>query len=128
LFTLATLGQSRNDLTQRQQTFIDVNGLFRGNIACLTLPLTSSQIDKLQSADHCVVGFLAVDAFECHLEHRVGSTACIVHVVGGDNLVLDTEVIQSQDILSRSALESIQVLDLEVVFIPFEFEARAICY
>jgi len=48
----------------------------------------------------------------------------------GDYLVLDTKMIESHDVLGSAALESVEVLDCEmIVFVPSKFKARAIiCY
>ena len=46
----------------------------------------------------------------------------------GDDLVLDSKVIECENVLSGATLERIQVLDLEVVFGPFEFKARSISH
>jgi hypothetical protein len=48
----------------------------------------------------------------------------------GNYLVLDTKMIESHDILRSAALESVEVLDSEmIVFVPSEFKARGIiCY
>ena len=42
------------------------------------------------------------------------------------NFVLDTEVVKSEDILCGAALESVKILDLEVVLVPLELQARTI--
>lgn len=37
----------------------------------------------------------------------------------GYNLVLNSEMVESEDVFSRPTLESVQVLDLEVILVPF---------
>lgn len=56
----------------------------------------------------------------------MGPTASVVHVVRCDDLVLDAEMVECKDVFRRATLERIQIFNLEVVFGPFEFQARAV--
>ena len=44
----------------------------------------------------------------------------------GDDLVFDAEVVESQDILRRSALECVQIFHLEVVLVPLELQTGSV--
>ena len=50
----------------------------------------------------------------------------MVHIVGGDNLVFYAEVEQSEHVLCRTALKSIQIFYLEVVFDELELETGSV--
>ena len=118
LFAFATLGQSRDNLTQCQQTLVDINGLLWRDISRLRLSLTSCEINELQCANNRIVWVLPVDLLESHLEHWVRSATCIVHIMGGNDFVFDSEVVQCEDVFSGSALESVQIFNLKVVLVP----------
>jgi len=54
--------------------------------------------------------------------------ACVVHVVTGNNFVLNAEMIQSEDIICSPAFESVQVFYSKNVFYQFHFQPGAISY
>jgi len=56
----------------------------------------------------------------------VTTTTGVVHIVGGDYLVFDAEVEEGEHVLSRTALKSIQILYLEVVFDELELETGSV--
>ena len=56
----------------------------------------------------------------------MGTGRGIVHVMGSDDLVLDSEVVEREDVLGGAALERVQILHLEVVLVPLELQARPI--
>ena len=126
MLTFTTLCQSRNHLPQRQQTLVDVDRLFRRDIAGLALPLTTSEVNELKGADDRVVGLLGVDTLDGDFEEGVGSTAGVVHIVRGDDLVLDAEVVEGEDVFGASTLKGVQVLHLEVILDPLQFQPRPI--
>ena len=52
--------------------------------------------------------------------------AGVVHVVARHDLVLDAEVVESEDVFGTPAFKSVEVLDLEMVFVPLQFKTRSI--
>ena len=46
----------------------------------------------------------------------------------GNDLIFDTEVIESENVLRRPTFESVKIFDLKMIFVPFEFQARSVCH
>lgn len=44
------------------------------------------------------------------------------------NFILNSEVVEGQDVFSAAALEGVKIFDLEMVLIPLQFKARPICH
>ena len=128
LFALLALRQSRYDLPQRQQALVDINRFFCGNVAGLRSALTTRQINELQGANDCVVRLLSIDLLKGDLEHAMTTRAGVVHVVARHDLVLDTKVVKGKNVLGTPAFKSVEVLDLEMVLVPLQFETRSICH
>ena len=53
----------------------------------------------------------------------MGAGARVIHIVRGDDLVLDAEVVEGEDVLCRSTFESVEVFHCKKVFVPLQFEA-----
>ena len=45
-----------------------------------------------------------------------------------NDLIFDTEVIESENVLRRPTFESVKIFDLKMIFVPFEFQARSVCH
>ena len=54
------------------------------------------------------------------------TTTGVVHIVRGYNLILDAKMVECKDILCRTTLKSVQILNLKMILAPFELEARSI--
>lgn len=121
------VGEGSDDLAQGEETLVDVYGLLVSHVARKGLALAPCQVHQLQLACHNIIRRLGVHLLDGKAEKGVGTTAAVVHVVGGYDLVPDAEVVQGKDIVRGSALKCVQVLDGEVVVLgPLELEAGAV--
>lgn len=120
------LRQRCDDLPESHEALVDLDRLFANCIPGESLPFTASQIYKLKCAHDDIVRLLGVNALQSDLQHRVGPATGLVHVMGSNHFVLDPEVIERQDVLSRAALERVEILNGEEVLDELEFEARSI--
>lgn len=123
---IVLLCKRRNDLSESHQTFIDLYRFLGSHISGLALPFGPGQVHKLKGACHTTVRITGVNTLDGQLEHTVRSTRGVVHIVAGDNSVLEPKVIQCQDVLSCLALEGVQILNCKDIFDEFKFQARTI--
>ncbi len=123
---LLSLGKRRDNFPQREQTFINLYGLFLqcALYASDTLPLAASQVYDLQLRNYCVVRIARMHLLQSHAEDRVGARRSQVHLVASQKFVLDPVIVQVKNIVYGSDLYSGQVFNcVYVVCVPFQSQA-----
>ena len=92
---LGALGETRNNLSQREKRFVDINSFLccKACVARLAWSLASGQVNQLQLAsDHIVNGWI-VDNLESKGKDGVWSWWGMVQIMRSYDLVLDTFIV-----------------------------------
>lgn len=121
------LRKSADHLSQHKQALVNVNALplvLLMHVPSLLTLLRPSQVYQLELADSYLLEIVPVDCLHSDCEDRVRPAALVVQIVGGHDLVLNTQVVELKHLLLSLTLEDVQVLHLELVLLaPPQSEA-----
>ena len=126
LLPAAGLCEPSDNLPQSEETLVDVNRFLLGE-ACRTShtrPLRACQVNQLQLRHYLIVDRCVVRDLEYQREDAVTTTGGVIQIMGRDDFVLDTLVVQLDCMFSVITSEYEKVFYSKLFLLaPSDFES-----